>query len=151
MLFRSIRLPAAVEAVRSLSVGDEVLLSGHLTMSIGLPTHKRMVEEIAAGRELPVDLRGGAFVQGRILVAQRKDILQVPREALLNWDVEKQTAEVYVVNGAKAEKKKVTLGVTGSATVEVTSGLTAGEQVVTRGAFAIADDGRVLVAKGAGA
>ena len=90
-------------------------------------------------------------MQGRILVAQRKDILQVPREALLNWDVEKQTAEVYVVNGAKAEKKKVTLGVTGSATVEVTSGLTAGEQVVTRGAFAIADDGRVLVAKGAGA
>lgn len=57
-----IRLPAAAEAVRALSVGDEVLLSGHLTMSIGLPTHKRMVEEIAAGRELPVDLRGGAFV-----------------------------------------------------------------------------------------
>ena len=42
-------------------------------------------------------LKGGSFVKGRIVVASRRDVLQVPREALLNWNVEQQTAEVFVV------------------------------------------------------
>lgn len=96
-------------------------------------------------------LRGGAFVQGRILVSQRSGVLQVPREALLNWNVEKQTAEVFVVTGDKAQKRSVTLGATSGGMVEVASGLAAGDQVVTRGAFAIGENGQVAVAKGAGA
>ncbi len=56
-----LRLPLDAAAVRELQVGDMVMLSGDITISIGLPTHKRMVEELQAGRALPLDLHGGAF------------------------------------------------------------------------------------------
>ncbi len=56
-----LQLPLTAEALRSIAVGDEVRLSGDITISIGLPTHKRMLEDVQAGRELPVDLKGGAF------------------------------------------------------------------------------------------
>lgn len=95
-------------------------------------------------------LRGGSFVKGRVVVARRTGVVQVPREALLNWNVEKQTADVLVLKGDKTEKRAVTLGSSSGATVEVLSGVQAGDQVVTRGAFAIGEGDKVIVVKGAG-
>lgn len=54
-------LPLSGTDVRDLSVGDTVAVSGDITISIGLPTHRRMADEVAAGRALPVDLRGSGF------------------------------------------------------------------------------------------
>jgi RND family efflux transporter MFP subunit len=108
----------------------------------------KVVAEVPNGSGL---LRGGSFVKGRIIVANRPGVLQVPREALVNWNVEQQTAEVFVVRGDQAEKRAVTIGTGGGASVEVVSGLRAGEQVVTRGGFAIGQGDRVAVVKGAGA
>jgi fumarate hydratase subunit beta len=54
-------LPLAAAQVAELRVGDMVTLSGEITVSIGLPTHKRMAEAVACGEALPVDLRNGAF------------------------------------------------------------------------------------------
>ncbi len=96
-------------------------------------------------------LRGGSFVKGRIVVAHRTGVLQVPREALLGWNIEQQTAEVLVVNGDLADKRAVKLGSAGDATVEIVSGLKAGDQVITRGAFGLGQGDRVAVVKGAGA
>jgi len=96
-------------------------------------------------------LRGGSFVKGRIIVANRPGVLQVPREALLSWNVEQRTAEAFVVRGDRVEKRAVTIGATAGAMVEVVSGLQAGDQVVTRGGFAIGQGDRVAVVKGAGA
>lgn len=96
-------------------------------------------------------LRGGSFVKGRIVVANRPGVLQVPREALLSWNVEQQTAEVFVVKGEQAEKRTVKLGSAGGANVEVVSGLQAGDHVVTRGGFSIGQGDRVAVVKGTGA
>ncbi len=56
-----LRLPLDAAAVRELAVGDMVMLSGDITISIGLPTHQRMVTELQAGHALPLDLQGGAF------------------------------------------------------------------------------------------
>ena len=56
-----LRLPLDAAAVRELAVGDMVMLSGDITISIGLPTHQRMVAELQAGHALPLDLQGGAF------------------------------------------------------------------------------------------
>lgn len=56
-----LQLPLDAAAVSALEVGDMVMLSGHITISIGLPTHQRMVQELQAGRALPLDLHGGAF------------------------------------------------------------------------------------------
>jgi RND family efflux transporter MFP subunit len=96
-------------------------------------------------------LRGGSFAKGRIVVAERPDVLQVPREALLNWDLERRTADVFVVNGAAADRRAVQVGMTTSGGVEVLSGLTPGDRVVVRGGFALRPGDKVVVAGGQGA
>ncbi|SCK35104.1 fumarate hydratase subunit beta [Variovorax sp. HW608] len=58
----TLNLPLAREAVDRLQVGDMVLLNGLVTMTIGLPTHQRVVEHLDAGEPLPVDLKDGAFM-----------------------------------------------------------------------------------------
>jgi fumarate hydratase subunit beta len=58
---KHLRLPLSRADVEALVPGEMVLVSGHVTMSIGLPTHKRMVEHLDSGTPLPVDLRDGAF------------------------------------------------------------------------------------------
>ncbi len=59
---RELRLPLTEADARSLVIGDQVRLTGPVTMSIGLPTHKRMAAMLERGEALPQDLRGGAFV-----------------------------------------------------------------------------------------
>jgi RND family efflux transporter MFP subunit len=96
-------------------------------------------------------LKGGAFVKGRIVTAIRSAITQVPREALLNWNVEQQTAEVFVVANGKAEKRAVKIGAVNNVAVQVLEGVTTGEQVVTRGGFALRPGDRVTITGGEGA
>ena len=96
-------------------------------------------------------LKGGAFVKGRIVTGQRSAVLQVRKEALLNWNLDTRQAEVFVVTGDKAEKRTVTTGTGAGVSVEVLSGLSAGDQVVTRGGFALRGGERVVVSKGEGA
>lgn len=59
--FHALSLPLSPAQVRELRVGDMVSLSGAVTVSIGIPTHKRMAEAVRRGDALPVNLRGGAF------------------------------------------------------------------------------------------
>ncbi len=96
-------------------------------------------------------LKDGAFVKGRIIVGQRPGILQLPKEALLNWNLDTRQAEVFVVTGDKAQKRTVTTGTGNGVSVEVLSGVQPGEQVVIRGGFALRDGDRVVVSKGEGA
>ncbi len=95
-------------------------------------------------------LKGGAFVKGRIVTAIRPGVLQVAKEALQNWNVEQGSADVFVLRNGRAEKRPVTLGTANSVAVEVLSGVTAGEQVVTRGAFQLRPGDRVTIAAGEG-
>ncbi len=96
-------------------------------------------------------LKAGAFVKGRIVTATRPGVLQCPKEALQNWNVEQRTAEVFIVRDGKPEKRPVTVGTANGVAVEVVSGLTAGDQVVTRGAFALRPGDKVAIASGEGA
>jgi fumarate hydratase subunit beta len=56
-----LRLPLGEAAIRALAPEDQVLLDGEIVVTIGQPTHQRIVEWLAAGRPLPVNVRGGAF------------------------------------------------------------------------------------------
>jgi len=58
---KNLTLPLSRADVEGLRLGELVTVSGLVTMSIGLPTHKRMVDLVEAGTALPVDLRDGAF------------------------------------------------------------------------------------------
>ncbi len=96
-------------------------------------------------------LKGGAFVKGRIVTATRKAVTQVPRDALMNWNVEDRTAEVFVIANGKAEKRAIKIGTTNHVAVQVLSGVATGEQVVTRGWFQLRPGDRVNVSGGEGA
>ncbi len=58
---KHLTLPLSRADVEGLELGEMVLVSGHVTMSIGLPTHQRMIEHLDTGTPLPIDLRNGAF------------------------------------------------------------------------------------------
>ena len=96
-------------------------------------------------------LKDGAFAQGRIIVGQRAGVLQVRKEALLNWNLDTGQADVFVVNGDRAQKRTVTTGTASGVSVEVLSGVQPGDRVVVRGGFALRDGDRVVVSKGEGA
>ena len=97
------------------------------------------------------ELRGGTFVKGRIRTGERSGVLQVPRIALLSWDVERNSGELFVVVDGVAARRTVKTGETVGEAVEVTQGVAAGEQVVTRGGFNLRDGDRVQVASRSGA
>jgi membrane fusion protein, multidrug efflux system len=96
-------------------------------------------------------LRSGLFVEGRIRTGERADVLQIPRVALLSWDVERSTGNVFVIRGAVAERRVIRTGTTVGEVVEVVEGLADGERVVTRGAFNLHPGDRVVVATPEGA
>jgi membrane fusion protein, multidrug efflux system len=97
------------------------------------------------------ELRGGMFAEGQIVTGVRTGVLQVPRVALLTWDVERHAGEVLVANGDKAERRAVELGDATGEFVVVVRGLAAGEKVITRGGFNVRPGDRVQVTGAQGA
>jgi multidrug efflux pump subunit AcrA (membrane-fusion protein) len=86
------------------------------------------------------------FAKGRILVGRREAVLQIPRAALLSWDVDRNVGEVFVVTGETAERRSIRTGETSGDLVEVVEGLAPGDRVVTRGGFNLRPGDRVQVA-----
>jgi fumarate hydratase subunit beta len=70
---KHLQLPLSRADVEDLELGEMVLVSGHMTMSIGLPTHQRMVDLLNAGKPLPVDLKDGAFMHLSCYNRERED------------------------------------------------------------------------------
>jgi RND family efflux transporter MFP subunit len=105
----------------------------------------RVTAEVRNGDGL---LKGGLFVRGRIDTGERRDVLQVRRDALVAWDTAAGKAELFVVEGGSARRRQVVTGAAAGDRVEVSSGLAAGEAVVTRGGFNLKDGARVSAAPG---
>jgi fumarate hydratase subunit beta len=53
---KTLALPLDRKQVRDLSVGDLVTLDGDITITAGLPTHRRIIEYMEADRALPIDI-----------------------------------------------------------------------------------------------
>lgn len=94
-------------------------------------------------------LKAGLFVKGRIVTGRRAGVLVVPRSALVSWDTVSRSGGVFVVGGGVAKRVSVETGAAPGDAVEVVKGLSAGQEVVTRGGFNLRDGDRVQVAKGA--
>lgn len=77
-----------------------------------------------------VELTPGASAAATITLGTKKDALTLPRGAFLTTGAQKY---VYVVKGDVAVKTPVTFGTLQSGTVEVKSGLQAGDTVITSG------------------
>jgi fumarate hydratase subunit beta len=59
---RRLTLPLTPEVARSLKVGELAILDGEMTVTVGLPTVKRLVSHLGKGEKLPIDLAGGTFM-----------------------------------------------------------------------------------------
>ncbi len=82
-------------------------------------------------------LRPGMFARGTITVSVRPNVLQIPDSAVLATTGK---PIVFVVQDGKAVRREVALGEQQSGLIEITSGLTGGEQVVISGAAGLTDN-----------
>ena len=105
----------------------------------------RSVKVVAEVENANEELKGGLFVKGRIITGKRNNILSVPRAALLSWDVAAKKGDLFVVQADTANRRTVQTGGVMGDFVEITSGLAAGDPVVTRGAFNLKEGDRVNV------
>ena len=107
----------------------------------------KVVAEVENRQEV---LKGGLFVTGRIVTGKRTGVLQAPRASLLSWDVGGRKASLFVVTDNVARLRQVATGVVSGDEVEIVSGLSAGEMVITRGGFNVRDGDRVKATQGNG-
>ncbi len=82
-------------------------------------------------------LRPGMFARGTITVSVRPNVLQVPGSAVLAT-IGKPI--VFVVQDGKAVRREVALGERQNGLIEITGGLTGGEQVVISSAAGLTDN-----------
>jgi len=89
-------------------------------------------------------LKVGMFAQAQIGVSERKGVLTVPPSAISKSD---DAAAVYVVSGAIATRTKVTLGLETTEAVEITSGLTEGQKILTSAIHGLGERARLAPPK----
>ncbi|MHC1743576.1 MAG: efflux RND transporter periplasmic adaptor subunit [Syntrophobacteraceae bacterium] len=81
-------------------------------------------------------LRGGVYAHGQVLVEERPSAIVLPRDTLVSWDLEKEAANVFVVEpGDVIRSRAVTTGLVEDGLVEIRQGLTGSERIVIRGGF----------------
>jgi len=91
------------------------------------------------------DLVGGLFARAFVRVGQVDGAIVVPPAALVRDGSDSGKADAFVVRGGKAEKVTVGLGVETPDGVQVTAGLSAGDQVVLDPPTALASGAPVEV------
>ncbi len=104
----------------------------------------RSIKVIAEIRNEPEVLKSGLFIKGRIVTGRRSNVLEIPRSALLDWDVKARQGDIWVVVQGQAQRRRVQTGGLDRDWVEVDSGLAAGDQVITRGGFNVQNGDRVI-------
>lgn len=107
----------------------------------------RSVQVIVEVPNVPEILKGGLFVSGKIITDQRKGAMQVPRPALVSWDVGGKRAELLVVENGLARLRKVQTGIIAGDVVEITGGLSPTDQVILRGGFNVKDGDLVKIVR----
>jgi multidrug efflux pump subunit AcrA (membrane-fusion protein) len=95
-------------------------------------------------------LRIGETVYGQVEVATRPSAITVPVEALVP-EGGGEGYKVFVVDAAGiAHARGVTVGGRTDKVAEITSGVVAGERVVTYGAYGVEDSAKVVPLQGGG-
>lgn len=92
------------------------------------------------------ELQPGTFAKVKFVVDSKKDVISVPRNALLSTE---GIYSLYVVQNDTAYTRSVTIGIVNDKHTEIVKGLDAGEEVVTLGQNFLAN-GYPVVRKNAG-
>jgi membrane fusion protein (multidrug efflux system) len=87
-------------------------------------------------------LKPGMFVEARIIIGMKENVLVIPRKAIL---YKQNKTFVFVMNRGRVSQREITLGLTEEDHVEVTSGLEEREVIVIVGVESLQDGQRVDV------
>ncbi|MCL1142616.1 efflux RND transporter periplasmic adaptor subunit [Shewanella gaetbuli] len=87
-------------------------------------------------------LKAGMFTRVELKYDTHNNVVTVPYNALINQD---DTQAIYVIEDDKAQRREVQIGYRQNNTVEVTSGVIEGEQIVIRGQQNLKDQSLVEV------
>ena len=87
-------------------------------------------------------LRPGMFIEATIVTDRHEDVAVVLRDAV----TERAGRDVvFVIDGQRARRQEVSLGLRNDDWIEVIDGVTPGERVVVRGLETLTDEARVRV------
>jgi RND family efflux transporter MFP subunit len=89
-------------------------------------------------------LKPGMFVEVRIAIGAKEDVLVIPRKAIL---YKQNKTYVFVMNRNQVSQREITLGLTEEDEVEVTNGLAEGDVIVTVGVEGLKEGQRVDVVR----
>ena len=87
-------------------------------------------------------LKPGMFVEVRIAIGAKEDVLVIPRKAIL---YKQNKTYVFVMNRNQVSQREISLGLTEEDEVEVTTGLAEGDLIVVVGVEGLKDGQRVDV------
>ncbi len=90
-------------------------------------------------------LKGGMFAEVEFVFDKASNVLSIPIASVIN---EQGKKSVFVVNGETAHKKEIKTGLQDEEHFEVVSGLSEGDQVVTKGQDFLQDGAEVVIRKG---
>lgn len=116
--------------------GSVKLINPRIDVSTG--TVKVTVEVL----DESMQLKPGMFVESRIIIGMKEDVLVIPRKSVL---FKQNKTFVFVMNQGQVTQKEVTLGLTEEDNVEILDGLDEGEVIVVVGVEALKDGDRVQV------
>jgi membrane fusion protein, multidrug efflux system len=117
-----------------------------LTVASRLPTGSAGPEGATPVRlvfEEPTMLAVDTRVEVEIDAEERSNAVLVPREALVQ---EGNQTIIMVATGGKAERRVITTGIVDDQRIEIVSGVTGGELVITRGHIGLPDGAAISVA-----
>jgi membrane fusion protein (multidrug efflux system) len=124
-------------AFEGVALGGTVL---RLSPSMDPQTHTFRAEvDVDNARRL---LRPGMFVEAAIITERRDDVSVVPRDAVTE---RAGRSVVFVIDGQRAVRRNVSLGLGDDNQVEVREGVETGDRIVVRGLETLTDGTRVRV------
>ena len=100
--------------------------------------------EIAIANNNSIRLKAGIYVMAEFNVGGNTEVLQIPKRALVEGV---KNPYVFIASSNKSVKRTITLGREIGENIEVLSGLTPGEQVITDGQINLIDGSKIETAK----
>ncbi len=139
----SIKLKTGMPASVSSEVLSESTFQGQVTLiNPRIDVQTGTVRVTVEVYDESLRLKPGMFVQVRIAVGQKENVLVIPRKAIL---YRQNKTYAFVVDGGRASQREIVLGLTEEDFAEVASGLEGGETIVSVGVENLKDGQRVDV------
>lgn len=150
-----IMLAVSESNVYQLRKGQEVSVSTNVYPGV---TYKGIISGISpqgsSAHTFPVEiviannsknpLKAGTYVNARVDMGKSGKLLMIPRDAILSSI---KDPSVYVIKGEKVELVKINTGLEYNSFLEVTSGISEGDQVVTNGQINLTEGAKISIIK----